>query len=114
MGLVAWRISLQGWSVSDLFVVLFHRGKTYEVDFGGLWLPVIPYILWRKQLGGFVGQEVPVEVTLLLPGCHDPVGFVCQDGHVAHLGELVDFLDQASKHGPSVVEIPFSLRDEGC
>lgn len=31
-----------GWSVSYLFVVFIHCGKTYEVNFRGLWLPVIP------------------------------------------------------------------------
>lgn len=30
------------WSTSYLVVVLIHCGKTYEVNFRGLWLPVIP------------------------------------------------------------------------
>lgn len=67
VSLAAWRISLQG-SILDLFVVVIHCGKMCKVDFRGFWLAVIPNRLWRKQLGGFVGQEVPVEVTLLLPG----------------------------------------------
>lgn len=101
-------------SISYLLVVLIYCGKAYEVNFRGLWLPVIPYIFWREHLGGFMGEKVPVEMAFFLPGCHDPVGFVCQDGHVASPGELVDLLDQPSKHSSSIVEVPFSLRDVSC
>lgn len=61
-----------------------------------------------------MGKEVPVEVTFFLPGCHDPISFVRQDGHVASLGELVDFLDEPSKHSSSIVEVSLSIRDVGC
>lgn len=59
-------------------------------------------------------EEVSVEITFFLPGCHDPIGFVHQDGHVANLGELTDFLDEPSKHSSSSAEVPFFIRGVGC
>lgn len=74
---------------------------------------VIPDVLWGQHRRWFVPDEAAVQVALLLPGCHDAVGFVCQDGHVAAPGKLIHLGHLPPKDCPAIIEVPFTVCSKG-
>lgn len=94
-------------------VIFFYCGESDQLQAWGLRLPVIPEVLWGQHLRRFVPDEVAVQVALLLPGCHDAIGFVCQDAHVAAPGKLIHPGYSSPKHCPTIIEVPLIVCHKG-
>ena len=93
--------------------VLVHGREADQLQAGGLGLPVVPEVLGGQHLGGLVREEAAVQVALLLAGCHDAVGLVCQDAHVAAPGELIHPGHPPPEDRPAIVEVPLAICHEG-
>lgn len=116
---------------SDLSIVLDNSRKSDDVNFWISGFEVLPQVLRWQNLTGLVDPHVPehagtgcyiiwkhnqgqhlfwlclpVQVALLLPGCLDALLCIIHEVGVAGFGELVYFLQEASKRPSTVIEVP--------